>query len=80
MIQLYLTRRNLQTLLNKLDRNRTTPGASQCKLLKQDTLHPVYALKEPIMVTALEDEEYYTDRSAGQVHPEDVPMEDSRCT
>lgn len=76
MIQLYLTRRNLQTLLNKLDRNRVTPRASTCTLIKQDTLHPVYPLTEPIMVTALEDEEYYRDRKAGRVHLEDEP----KCT
>jgi len=73
MIHLYLTRRNLQTLLNKLDRNRQAPGASSCTLVKQDTVHPKYPLSEPILVTALEDEEYYTDREPGAVHPEDEP-------
>jgi hypothetical protein len=73
MFHLYLTRRNLQTLLNKLDRNRQTPGASQCMLLKQNTLHSVYAIQEPVMVQALEDEEYYKDRQPGLVHDRDVP-------
>lgn len=74
MIHLYLTRRNLQTLLNKLDRNRRQHGASGCTLIKQDTQHPKYPLKAAIMVTALEDEEYYTDREPGVVHAEDLPQ------
>ena len=73
MIRLYLTRRNLQTLLNKLDRNRLKPGSSQCSLVKQDLLHPKYPAGDVVQVIALEDEEYYTDRPAGPVHELDVP-------
>jgi hypothetical protein len=76
VIRLYLTRRNLQTLLNKLDRNRQHPDKpelSACTLVKMDTLHPKYPCTEPVVVIALEDEDYYTDREPGQVHPEDVP-------
>lgn len=70
---LYLTRRNLQSLINKLDRNKRTPDASQTTLIKQDTVHPKYPCTDVTRVIALEDEDYYTDRTAGEVHPADVP-------
>jgi hypothetical protein len=77
MIQLYLTRRNLLTLLSKLDRNKILRTASACTILKRDTQHPKYPLKEPIAITALENADYYTDREPGKVHPEDEPKEPS---
>jgi hypothetical protein len=74
MIQLYLTRRNLQTLLNKLDRAlRDGPDASICTIVKMDTQHPRYPLEQTIAITALEDADYYTDREPGHVHEADVP-------
>jgi hypothetical protein len=68
METIYLTRRNLQTLLNKLDRK-----GSACSLIKADTVHPRYPIKRPTMIKALEDDEYYTDREPGAVLPEDEP-------
>jgi hypothetical protein len=73
VIQLYLTRRNLLTLLNKLDRNKEWNGSSACCIIKRDTLHPRFPGGAVVSVTALEDEEYYTDREPGRVHSEDVP-------
>lgn len=73
MERLYLTRRNLQTLINKLDRNKVYGGSSECTLIKQDTTHSVYPCSSITMVTAVEDEDYYTDRSAGKVMAEDEP-------
>lgn len=72
MATVYLSRRNLQTLLNKLDRNKMTPGASACGIVKVDTIHKKYPCSEVTDVYAIEDEEYY-DREAGEVHPLDVP-------
>lgn len=70
----YLTRRNLLTLLNKLDRNkREGKRASNCTLIKHDTLHPEFPCSDKITVTAVEDEAYYTDRGPGRVHELDVP-------
>lgn len=71
MQQIYLSRRNLLTLLSKL--NRKAKGEpTACTLLKQDNKHPVYPqTMKQILVTALEDEEYYTDREAGPVNPID---------
>lgn len=64
---LYLSRRNLQTLLNKL--NRTGWGT----LHKRDTKHPKYPSSDTIMIHAVEDQEYYTDREPGSVNPLDDP-------
>jgi hypothetical protein len=73
MEQIYLSRRNLQTLRNKLDRTKAG-DPSRCTIIKCDTAHPVYpqSMKE-IAVTAVEDEDYYIDRPAGEVHTKDVP-------
>lgn len=62
MNQLYLTRRNLLTLLNKLDRKDSVRT-----LIKCDTKHPKYPCTEAVAVTAVEDEDYYIDREPGPV-------------
>lgn len=72
MQQLYLTRRNLLTLLSKLDRSKTG-SLSARTIVKTDTVHSVYPCTDVIAVTAVEDEDYYTDREAGMVHPADAP-------
>ena len=71
MEQIYLTRRNLLTLLSKLDRKKKG-DYSKCTIIKCDYLHKTYpqTMKE-IRVTALEDEEYYTDREPGPIHKVD---------
>lgn len=65
-VQLYLTRRNLLALLEKLD-HVAAGGVSTCSLGKQDTVHSKYPMTgaDIIMVTAVEDDDYYTDRSPG---------------
>lgn len=72
MKTVYLTRRNLQTLLNKLDRQRAGE-ATACTLIKSDTQHIKYPMPEEMAIVAIEDEEYYTDRLPGEVHPSDEP-------
>lgn len=69
----YLSRRNLLTLLSKLD--RTAEGyTSACTIIKRDTNHPTHAQNfESIVVVAVEDEVYYVDRAPGEVHHADVP-------
>lgn len=66
VVQLYLTRRNLLTLLDKLDaakRGETTKRT----IIKRDTTHPKFPNShEMISVTAVEDEDYY-DRRPGEV-------------
>jgi hypothetical protein len=75
MEQIYLSRRNLQSLLNKLDRNKNAGyNQSACTIIKNDTEHPQYPQSIPnIAVIAIEDDLYYTDREAGEVHPADNP-------
>jgi hypothetical protein len=70
--KVYLTRRNLLTLLSKLDRVKAGEF-SFCELIKQDTAHPKYPCSEPILVQAVEDEDYYIDREPGAVHLKDEP-------
>jgi hypothetical protein len=72
MQQLFLSRRNLLTLLSKLDRKRAGED-TKCTLVKRDTKHPEYPSTDEISITALEDEVYYTDRKPGAVNPLDVP-------
>lgn len=68
----YLSRRNLLTLLSKLDRV-AAGGQSACCLVKQDTTHKKYPCSTVTEVVAVEDEEYYTERPPGLVHPKDLP-------
>lgn len=73
-VDAYLTRRNLLTLLNKLDRAKREPGSTKCQIVKRDTKNPKYPQSHMfITVTAVEDEDYYEDRNPGKVHPEDDP-------
>ena len=67
--QVYLSRRNLLTLLAKLDR-QAAGGSTQCTIEKRDNVHPVYPQSmKSIYVTAVEDDEYYKGRDPGAVHP-----------
>lgn len=67
-VRVYLSRRNLETLLSKLDANKAVPGTSQVTLVKHDTHHPMYPQTHPvIVVTGVEDEAYYIDREPGFV-------------
>lgn len=73
MERVYLSRRNLLTLLTMLDEAKglTPPGSAA--IVKRDTKHKTYPQTSPmIVVTALEDEEYYTDRSPGYPSPDYV--------
>ena len=67
VVHLYLSRKNLESLLAKLDR----PG-SQCTIIKSDTKHVQYPLSgaDQVYVTAIEDTEYYTDRQPGVMYEE----------
>ena len=73
MQQLYLTRRNLLTLLSKLD-CVAAGGGSTKTIVKQDTVHPKYPCSDVIAITAVEDADYYTDRSAGEIHHSDAAL------
>lgn len=62
MQKCYLSRRNLLSLLEKLD----NPSSAKT-LVKNDTEHPNYPCSDRIMVIAVEDEDYYDDREPGKV-------------
>ena len=76
MNKVYLTRRNLLTLLNKLDRAAKGDSSSYCTIIKRDTVHPKFPASARTLVTAVEDEDYYTDREAGPVVATDEPEKD----
>lgn len=71
--RVYLSRRNLLTLLSKLDR-RAAGEDTQCAIAKNDNTHAKYPqTMASIEVYAVEDDEYYTSRNPGAVHPADRP-------
>lgn len=72
--RIYLTRRNLLTLLSKLDR-KAAGDVTSCTIVKVDNQHRTYPqTMEWCEVTAVEDREYYDEgRPAGEVHTEDDP-------
>jgi hypothetical protein len=68
VVRVYLSRRNLDTLLGKLDVNLVNPGTSACTLVKNDVENTRYPQSHPeIWVTAVEDRDYYWDRTPGNV-------------
>ena len=69
--KLILSRRNLETLLSKLDRVRDG-RMSACTIIKYTPL--------PVEVIAVEDEVAYRDREPGDVIPEDTPTRCSECS
>ena len=83
MEQIYLSRRNLLILLSKLDR-KAMGEETACAIIKNDNSHPKYPqTMQQIKVVAVEDDEYYTDRNAGQMHMADEensvdPLRDPR--
>lgn len=71
--RVYLSRRNLLTLLSKLDR-AAAGEVTACTLIKNDNTHEKYPqTMSRIEVVAVEDDEYYTTRHPGAVHPSDRP-------
>ena len=77
-VEVFLTRRNLLTLLNKLDYKKEG-GETQRTITKRDTVHPEYPITgaSEVRITALEDKEYYTDREPGRVLEYPVKREES---
>ncbi len=72
METVYLSRRNLLGLISKLDRKKAGEQTF-CTLIKNDTQHTKFPqTMEQIAVVAVDDDEYYVERSAGLMHPKDV--------
>jgi hypothetical protein len=75
MHQIYLSRRNLLTLLSKLDR-QLEGQMTACSIIKHDGQDEKFNQTLPIVcVTAVEDKVYYGDRQPGLVHPLDTPSD-----
>lgn len=72
MHHIYLSRRNLLTLLSKLDRQKDGQKTT-VTIVKNDTVHPKYPATVVTIVTAVEDDDYYYERRPGRVHPRDEP-------
>lgn len=71
--RIYLSKRNLLTLLSKLDRFEQGQE-TQCAIIKYaNPLDPYCNTMDQVMVIAVPDEKFYTNRSAGEVHPLDQP-------
>lgn len=70
--KVYVSRRNLLTLLSKLDRKKVGE-ATACTLIKVNN-KPSYqnTLKETALI-AVDDEQYYQEAAPGMVHPSDDP-------
>jgi hypothetical protein len=70
MEHLYLSRKNLLILLSKLDRIKEG-GASFATIVKYKNPDDPFPNALDVLVTAVEDENYYKDREAGEMWPED---------
>ena len=68
---LYLSRRNLLTLLSKLDR-QAAGDATACAIIKSaNPADPYCNTIDQVVVTAVADEEFYANRQPGVMHPLD---------
>ena len=68
---LYLSRRNLLALLSKLDRQEAG-DATACAIIKySNPTDPYCNTMDQVMVIAVADEEFYTTRQPGAMHPAD---------
>lgn len=71
----YLSRRNLLTLLSKLDRKKMG-DETLCTIIKNDSKNERFPQSlDSIAINAVEDEDYYYDRSPGPVHSLDEPKQ-----
>lgn len=76
MEKIYLSKRNLLTLLSKLERF-DDGDATKCAIVKYaNHLDPYSNTMDEVMVVAIPDEKFYTNRTPGQVHEKDDPSPD----
>ena len=69
--QIYLSRRNLLTLLSKLDR-QAAGDATACAIIKSaNPADPYCNTIDQVTVIAIPDEKFYTNRQPGAMHPLD---------
>jgi hypothetical protein len=71
--RIYLSRRNLMTLLSKLDRFEQGQE-TKCAIIKYaNPLDPYCNTVDEVMVIAVPDEKFYIKREPGAIHPLDQP-------
>jgi hypothetical protein len=71
--RIYLSRRNLMTLLSKLDRFEQGQE-TKCAIIKYaNPLDPYCNTVDQVMVIAVPDEKFYINREPGAIHPLDEP-------
>lgn len=69
--QIFLSERNLRTLLSKLERQKQG-DLTACTIIKYaEPDGPYKNTIDTIMVTAVQDDLFYSKRAAGEVHPID---------
>ena len=73
MQTVYLSRRNLEVLLSKLDR-KAAGEETACAIIKQQNPldKPYLMTMKQLKVVAVPDELFYANREAGEMHPDDV--------
>jgi hypothetical protein len=73
METLYLSKRNLQTLLNKLERAERGEQ-THCAIVKYKNTDDAFVnTMDAVMVVAISDEVLYNNRQAGTIHVADDP-------
>ncbi len=71
--RVYLSKRNLLTLLSKLERFEQGQE-TQCAIKKySNPLDPYCNSMDEVTIIAIPDEKFYTTRTFGEVHPDDDP-------
>ncbi len=74
--RIYLSKRNLLTLLSKVERFEKGEE-TKCSLIKYKNELDPYCMEiggeDSVMVIAIPDEKYYVGREAGTVHEKDEP-------
>ena len=71
--RIYLSKRNLLTLLSKLERFEQGQETF-CSIKKySNPLDPYCNTMDEVVIVAIPDEKFYTKRTFGEVHPDDDP-------
>jgi hypothetical protein len=69
---IYLSERNLRTLLSKLERYKNGEE-TECLIIKYRNINdPVFQSMDAVCVVAVLDKEYYTNRKPGKVSYKDI--------
>lgn len=76
--KIYLSKRNLQVLLSKVERFEAGQETN-CAIIKYNNHLDPYNMtinEDCVMIVAVPDKQYYVNREAGVMHPLDTPKEE----